>query len=415
MQRFTVLKTAIIGISGYGAEHLRLLLHGQKKGLMQPCAAVVINPGEVVERVELLESFGCRIYGSVEEMWSNESGAIDLCMIPTSIGTHFPFARMALENGSHVFLEKPVCGTLQEAQTLAAVAIEHGREVCVGFQDLYGGDVRGIKRRILGGDIGRIIRVKGWGSWPRATSYYERNSWAGQLHVNGSWVLDSPVNNAMAHFLMILLYWSGLTEDAFGVPESLKADLFRAQNIPSFDTASLKVGLRDGPDVLYGVTHSAEENIQVFLLIEGEKGRIEWEHFNEIRITTDSGTEIIPCEDLGSLREGMIEQVCLWVTKRSGKVVGLEDALLHTKLVNALHDGFPIRDFPADRIQRRAIQDQTFRFVPGLLEDLRTAHESDQLLSELSPEIYGPAPKPFPLENYTAFKGAATPLSMATA
>lgn len=414
MRRFTVLKTAIIGISGYGTEHLRLLLHCQKKGLMQPCAAVVINPQQVVERVELLESFGCRIYGSVEEMWAQERGAIDLCMIPTSIDTHFPFARMALENGSHVFLEKPVCGTIQEAEALDALSKELGLEVCVGFQDLYGRDVRAIKRRILNGDIGAITRVKGWGSWPRASSYYERNSWAGQLRQDGGWILDSPVNNAMAHFLMILLFWSGTTEDGFGVPEVLTADLFRAQRIPSFDTASIKIGMREGQEVFYGVTHSGEENIQVFLTVEGEKGRIDWEHFSEIRITTEAGTETITCEDLGVLREGMIEKVCHWVTNRAGKVVHIEQAALHTRLVNALHEGFPIQDFPASLIRQRPMQDQTFHFVPGLLHDLREAYEKCLLLSELNPGQYGPVPEPFSLRDYRVFKGTRSSLSMAT-
>jgi predicted dehydrogenase len=408
-----VLNTAIIGISGYGAEHLRLLLHGYDKGLMLPRAAVVINPDEVQERIKVLTDLGCRIYDSVESMWAEEKGQIDLCMIPTSIATHFPFAKLALENGSHVFLEKPVCGTIQEAEELIELSKRLGREVCIGFQDLYSRDVRAIKRRLINGDIGRIKSIKGFGSWPRPTSYYERNTWAGQLNQDGSWVLDSPVSNAMAHFLMILLYWSGATMDAFGRIDTLKADLFRAQNIPSFDTAGLKIGLTDGQEVFYGVTHSGKENIQVFLTIEGEEGRIEWEQFNEIRITTAAGIEIIGFEDINRLRENMIEQVCGWITDRSGTVVGVPEASLHTKIINALHEGFPIRDFDPARVFLRTHQNQTFHFVEGLLDDLRAAYEQGALLSELQPEMYGPAPETFSLREYHAFSGTNCDSAMA--
>ena len=179
--RFIVLKTAIIGISGYGAEHLRLLFHGYDKGLMQPCAAVVINPEEVPQSVEILKKTGCRIYASVESMWAEERGAIDLCMIPTSIGTHYPFAKMALENGSHIFLEKPVCGTIQEAQELADLSRKLGLAICIGFQDLYCRDVREIKRRLVNGDIGKIKSIRGWGSWPRPAHRQLLSSGASEL------------------------------------------------------------------------------------------------------------------------------------------------------------------------------------------------------------------------------------------
>lgn len=372
---------------------------------MQPCAAVVINPEEVPEKLRLLKQTGCRIYASVESMWAEERGSIDLCMIPTSIGTHYKFAKMALESGSHVFLEKPVCGTIQEATALAELSEKLGLEICVGFQDLYCQDVREIKRRLLEGSIGKIKRIHGWGSWPRATAYYERNSWAGQLKDNGSWVLDSPVNNAMAHFLMLLLFWSGQSQNGFGHVQSIKADLHRAQNIQSFDTASMVLGLDNDLEVFYGVTHSGEENLQVFLTIEGEDGSIEWEHFNEIRINTPSGTEIMGFGDINSLREGMIEQVCRWIEDREGEVVRVAEASLLTRIVNGLHQGFPIREFSSDQVSLRAHQDQVFHFVRGLQDDLRKACEKGALLSELRPEQYGPAPKPFPLGDYSVFSG----------
>ncbi|HKJ90271.1 MAG TPA: Gfo/Idh/MocA family oxidoreductase, partial [Oceanipulchritudo sp.] len=94
-----MLKTAIIGITGYGKEHLRLLLHGYERHLMQPVAAVCVNPGEAERELASLEKTGCRIYSSVAKLWERESGEIDLCMIPSPIGTHYTFARQAVEHG----------------------------------------------------------------------------------------------------------------------------------------------------------------------------------------------------------------------------------------------------------------------------------------------------------------------------
>ena len=46
-------------------------------------------------------------------------------------------------------------------------------------------------------------------AWPRYFNYYARNNWAGKLAMNGTWVFDSPVNNACAHYLNLALFWAG--------------------------------------------------------------------------------------------------------------------------------------------------------------------------------------------------------------
>ena len=46
--------------------------------------------------------------------------------------------------------------------------------------------------------------------WPRDERYYSRNGWAGVKRTNdGTWILDSPTNNACAHFLHNMFYVLG--------------------------------------------------------------------------------------------------------------------------------------------------------------------------------------------------------------
>jgi len=400
-----MLKTAIIGISGYGGEHLRLLLHAHARGLLAPTAAVVINPDEVQQKSARLSALGCRIYDSVEAMWAGEGRSIELCMIPSAIATHYPFTKLALEHGSHVFVEKPVCGTVQEARELVELATARGLEVCVGFQDLYSQQVRALKRRILDGEIGRLTALKGWGSWPRPVDYYTRNDWAGQLTQNGGWTLDSPLNNAMAHFLMMLLFWGGATEDGFAEPLEMVGDLFRAQDIPSFDTASLRLKTREGPEVFYAVTHSGRDLVQPVLRVEGTEGSIEWSHAGRIRVETRAGVEQENYLLIDLLRENMIESVHQWITSRSGKVVLARDAVMHVRIVNALHDFFPIRDFPPQQVEEHQQEENRFRFVADLVPSLEHAFSEGRLLSEVRPD-WGPGPaNPVRLKGYHTFAG----------
>jgi predicted dehydrogenase len=372
---------------------------------MQPCAAVVINPDDCRDRILALQQLGCRIYDSVEAMWAEESGSIDLCMIPTPISTHYPFARMALEHGSHVLLEKPVCGTIHEAEALVAYAAEVGREICIGFQDLYSPQIIELKRRLVAGDFGRITSLKGWGSWPRPRSYYNRNNWAGRLKNGVGWVLDSPVNNAMAHFLFLMLYWAGSDLNAFASPISLQADLFRAQDIASFDTASMRLTTDEGPEVFYCVSHSGERTVQPILRVEGEKGWFEWTHCGHVRIYLPDADETWPCVDIVRIRNLMIEQVCGWVKGQEGHVVLARDAVLHTRIVSALHEANPIVNFPKERIRQTTVSEDSFTYVYGLADLLETAFRKGQLLSELSPELGYGNPAPFELLDYHSFAG----------
>src|SRR5438552_3217995 len=51
-----------------------------------------------------------------------ESDSIDAIVIATPVSTHFPLAKACLQNGKHVFIEKPMTRTTAEAQELISLA-----------------------------------------------------------------------------------------------------------------------------------------------------------------------------------------------------------------------------------------------------------------------------------------------------
>jgi predicted dehydrogenase len=57
----------------------------------------------------------------------------DVVCIATHIDSHDGLSRAAIDNGAHVFLEKPVAETLAETEALFAYANGHGRKVVVGY------------------------------------------------------------------------------------------------------------------------------------------------------------------------------------------------------------------------------------------------------------------------------------------
>lgn len=82
--------------------------------------------------------------------------AADAVVIATPVHTHFQLAREALEAGKHVFVEKPLCQSAQEAEVLIGLAEERRRHLCVGHVFLFNNGIRAVRNLIRSGELGRI-------------------------------------------------------------------------------------------------------------------------------------------------------------------------------------------------------------------------------------------------------------------
>jgi predicted dehydrogenase len=81
---------------------------------------------------------------------------IDCVVISTPVSAHFPLAQEALENGKHVFLEKPMTTTVAESEKLIELAEKKKRVLMVDHTFLYTGAVRKMKEIIQKGELGDI-------------------------------------------------------------------------------------------------------------------------------------------------------------------------------------------------------------------------------------------------------------------
>lgn len=380
------MKTALFGITGFGDMHFRLLTRAHERGQLQLRAVVAINADDVPEKVAALEKLGCRVYRSVADCWAEQSGKIDLTVIPTSIASHVPLSCEAMEHGSHVYVEKPFTGSLQEARHCTETANRLGKHLMVGFQDLYAPINRRLKRMLLDGAFGEIHSINGWGSWPRPQWYFRRNNWAGKLRSPDGWTLDSPLSNAMAHFFMLLLYWTGEEEPLAGEPVELEGHLLRAQEIETFDTCSLRLRTAGGLSIGYHISHSAETQTAPLLRVEGSKGWIEWVHAKTIRwqSPSDSGEET-NVQGL-ELHQQVLEEVMRVLAGEPGAwAVTGEEAGKHIQVINALHEHCLVVEVPGEqRAEREDAKGNRFLYVPGLQDALEHCFVSNTLLGETS-------------------------------
>jgi len=76
--------------------------------------------------------------------------------IVTPVWTHFALAKSALENGKHVFLEKPLTSTTEQAEELIELAERKNLKLMVDHTFLFSGPVMKIRQLVDSGALGKL-------------------------------------------------------------------------------------------------------------------------------------------------------------------------------------------------------------------------------------------------------------------
>lgn len=367
-------KVCLIGTGGYGRIHLEHLLNFHRLGELRFAAAVCVPPEIDHEISSQLRELGCEIFFDFESLLAALPRLqLSLALVPTPIHLHARMTTALLAAGVNVLIEKPLCATLPDAEKISALATATGLTVAVGFQYLHAPEVRALKRRLLAGEIGRVKRIVVHGAWPRSHAYYSRNSWAGRLRVGQEPVLDSPVNNAMSHFFMLMLFLAGTEEDTAAKPIRMSAELYRAQRIESFDTATISLETAEGCRLDFYGTHSSREISRPTLVIEGTEGRAEWAQDDHAKIEGAHSRWHVRSAPESDTRERMYRDVLARLRGEPAFICTPELARQHVKCVAALHAHFPIISIPETSLATEHREENIFTFVPQLDEALASA------------------------------------------
>lgn len=376
-------RVCLVGVGGYARVHLRHLTDFHAAGTLRFVGAVALPAELDAETQALVHACGTRLFSSFEALRAAlPELQADLVILPTPIHLHVPMAIALLRAGVHVLVEKPLTATVRELEELQRAEAETQRLLAVGFQYLHAREVQALKAALGAGAIGRIRRMSVHAAWPRSHGYYTRNDWAGRLRVGESAVFDSPVTNAMSHFVMLMLFLAGQRPGEAATPQSVSAELYRAQRIESFDTCVLHYTANDTRFDFYG-THSSRDIERPSLIIEGTDGRAEWVQDNHAVIERGGARRVIEAEPESATREHMLRDVLARVRGEATFVCTAAMAGAHVRSVAALHERGTIVDVPPAFIAERDEDGQTFTYITDLDKPLRAASRSGVGLLEV--------------------------------
>ena len=122
-----MLKAGVLGAGHLGKIHLKLLQQSNKYELVGFYDADETNGKKVAEE------FGYKYFDSIDSLIK----AVEVVDIVTPTLSHFDCAKDAIENGKHVFIEKPITKTILEAETLRVLADKYHVRGQVGHVERF--------------------------------------------------------------------------------------------------------------------------------------------------------------------------------------------------------------------------------------------------------------------------------------
>lgn len=276
-------RIALIGVHGFGAQHLLRLRDLEAAGALTLAAVAdprPPEPGELKPSVAVFATAGELLAAGT---------APDVVIIATPIHTHADLAVAALEAGADVYLEKPAAASLEQYRQILAASERTGRAVQVGFQSLGSTALDTLAAAIDRGDLGTVRGISATGLWVRDKDYFARSRWAGKRTLDGVDVVDGVITNPLAHAVATALRIGGARETAD--VSSVEVDAYHAHEIEGDDTSVVRLRTAAGTTILCALTVCAPEQQQPLVTVHGTEGEAVFSYTtDELELTTAAGT-----------------------------------------------------------------------------------------------------------------------------
>lgn len=284
---FEPVRFAILSPSRWG----RLLLDAAAQSERLTFAGVTSRNAETA--ADIVEKYGGVAFPSYDAVLADES--IDAVLLPTPNFLHYEQAMAAMAAGKHVFVEKPMANSLDEAAAMKAKSEVRELVLAVGMQGRRTGAARTVKRMLDNGEIGRTALVVATHGAPLLHGKLE-----------GSWYLSAeqspggPLDQLGVHYLDLLSYFFGPVQRVSGSYTRNQAPY----DVP--DAAVALLEMADGTMAVYATQQVSAyvSNLTIFGTIGAVHFRrfgqeLLWEDVIPPAVSKKDGPQIRPLEFSG--------------------------------------------------------------------------------------------------------------------
>ena len=148
-----MVKVALIGAGKMGLSHFAIISAHPEVEVVGVCDSAAFLTSVITKQL------GVKTFKDAKKMYKESKP--DAVIISTPNSTHFDLAKAALEQGIHVFLEKPLCLDPSQGEALFDIASRNNLVNQVGYHNRFIGTFQETRRLVNAGCIGDVYHVEG--------------------------------------------------------------------------------------------------------------------------------------------------------------------------------------------------------------------------------------------------------------
>lgn len=245
------------------------------------CGAFSSDPQKSKQSGEQLNLDPQRVYGSFEEMIQTEKALeenkrMDFVSIVTPNHLHFAPAKMALDNGFHVVLDKPMTFDLKEAKQLQKIVEQSGKYFCLTHTYTGYPMIKEARQQVKNRRLGEIRKIfviypQGWLSNFLEASDNKQASWRTDPSKSGK---AGAMGDIGTHAFNLAEYISGLQVTKICADINI---VVKGRRLDDDGAVLLKFNNGASGVLMASQIMTGEEN-NLTIQIYGENGGLEWRH-----------------------------------------------------------------------------------------------------------------------------------------
>jgi len=145
------IKIAVIGVGGWGKNHVRVL---HNMGILEAVCDLSADRAK-----EIAKKYDTKFYSSIKDLFSNERG-LNACLVCTPTKSHLSVVREAVQNGCHVFVEKPLSFSSKECEEMTDLSKKAKVLLTCGYVERFNPAVQDLKKIIQKQTYGDLLMME---------------------------------------------------------------------------------------------------------------------------------------------------------------------------------------------------------------------------------------------------------------
>jgi UDP-N-acetyl-2-amino-2-deoxyglucuronate dehydrogenase len=326
------IRFAIIGCGRIAKRHAVQII---KQGILTAVCDIIPEKAN-----EMAALYNARAYYSIEALLAAENN-LDVVTICTPNGLHAQQSIKALQAGTHVLCEKPLCINIEDGKKMIEAATKANKKLFVVKQNRYNPPVVFLKELIVAGKLGAIYSFQINCFWNRPIEYYA--GWKGTKDLDGGTVFTQ-----FSHFID-LLYW--LLGDVEQVKTIIKN--FAHNTIEFEDTGVVLFEMKSGAiGSLNYTVNSFNKNMEGSFTIFAQNGTVkvggqylnELEYFNVFGLTEPTLPKGNPANAYGfyqgsmSNHDKVYENLILALQNNNHEFASAADGLKTVEIIERIYE-----------------------------------------------------------------------------